>query len=125
MFDIFINTHTKFEKKVALAALKSLHASHANFSKTLLKNMHSYLHNTANSDDNFKRIVEILPLPTSRMSMELLELYMTILSRLLTEVVTHTQKKTNSIKRRRRFAILGIVLMSLMESASNYPILRE
>lgn len=125
VFDIFINTKMKYEKKVASHALKTLHKSHSNFSKTLLKNMHSYLHNNENTEEYFRRVVEILPLSSETMNMELLELYLTILSKVLAEIVHNTQKKTNSVKKRKRFTILKIVLTSLMECAGNYIILRE
>lgn len=125
VFDIFINTKMKYEKRVASQALKTLHRSHINFSKTLLKNMHSYLHNNSSSEDYFKRVVEILPLSSDTMNMELLELYLTILSKVLAEIVQSTQKKTNSVKKRKRITILKIVLTSLLECAGNYIILRE
>jgi hypothetical protein len=117
----------KYEKKVALHALKTLHAAHPNFAKTLLKNMHSYVHpqNNQGSEDCFRRVVEILPLSSRVMNIELLELYLTILSRITSEVLLNAQKKTNSIKKRRRNTILKIVLTSLLDCADNYSILRE
>lgn len=45
IFDIYINTKIKLEKTVAKSSLLSLHEIHKNFSRTLLKNMHSYLNN--------------------------------------------------------------------------------
>ena len=117
----------KYEKKVALHALQTLHAAHPNFAKTLLKNMHSYVHPLHNqaTEDPFRRVVELLPLSSRTMNMELLELYLTILSRVITEVLAMTQKKVSSWKKRRRNIILKIVLTSLLDCADNYSLLRE
>jgi hypothetical protein len=115
----------KFEKKVALKALRSMHADHVNFSKTLLKNMNSYLHSTTKAEDHFKKVVEILPLQTERMTMESLEIYLAILNKIANDVILHSHKKGNSVKKRRRVTIIKIVLTCLLECASNFPILRE
>lgn len=151
-----------------MTGLKTLHQVHHNFSKTLLKNMHSYLHfgsggstfasgmsgvtpsggalaNNTNagsfgqsalalsgssstnqsSDEQFKRILELLPLNSSCMNMELLEIYIAILQKLLNEVLLYLQKKSQSIRKRRRIPIVKIILCSLMDCASSFPILRE
>jgi hypothetical protein len=43
-----------------------MHSEHLNFSKTLLKNMNSYLHTSSLTDEWFKKLVEILPLSTEQ-----------------------------------------------------------
>lgn len=151
-----------------MAGLKTLHQAHHNFAKTLLKNMHSYLHfgsggsnfasglagnpavggslgnlstgvpfitvglglggsssSNQSSDEQFKRIVELLPLNSRSMNMELLEIYIAILQKLLNEVLIHLQKKSQSIRKRRRVPIVKIILASLMDCANSFPILRE
>jgi ATP-dependent Lon protease len=115
----------KYEKKVALFALRKMHSEHLNFSKTLLKNMNSYLHTSALTDEWFKKLVEILPLSTEHMTMEILEIYLAILNKIANEVLLHAQKKSTSIKKRRRVPIMKIVLTSFLECAINYPILRD
>jgi hypothetical protein len=114
----------KYEKQVAAATLKSLHQVHVNFSKTLLKNMHSYIHNQK-SEDCFKRVVQLLPLASQSLNMELLELYLTILSKLLNDLILLSSKKHHSLRKRRRFAILKIVLTAMLECSTNFTILRE
>lgn len=125
VFDIYINTKMKYEKKVALGALRKMHADHLNFSKTLLKNMNSYLHTSSLTDDCFKKLVEVLPLSTDRMTMEILEIYLAILNKIANEVLLHAQKKSTSIKKRKRVPIMKIVLTSFLDCAVNYPILRD
>lgn len=115
----------KFEKRVALKALRSMHEDHCNFSKTLLKNMNSYLHTASKSDDYFKKVVEILPLRSHRMNMESLEIYLAIISKIANDVLLYSQKKNASVKKRRRSTIIKVVLTALLECASNFPILRD
>jgi hypothetical protein len=55
IFDIFINSKMSYERRVTKRALKSLHTINKNFAKTMLKNMHSYLH----SPNHFKRVVSL------------------------------------------------------------------
>lgn len=124
IFDIFINTKMKYEKTVALRTLKSLHFTHKNFSRTLLKNMHSYLHNSEN-DDFFKRVVQLLPLKSEVFDMELLELYITILIKVLNELLTGIHRKNSELKKRKCIAITKIVLISVLESTRNFSIIRE
>lgn len=114
----------KYEKKVALKSLKTLHLTHKNFSRTLLKNMHSYLHNN-HSNDYFKRVVQLLPLNSEVLDMELLELYLTILIRIFNELVASCLKKGMNLKKAKRDKITKIVLASILETARNYSILRE
>lgn len=115
----------KYEKKVALNALRKMHSDHLNFSKTLLKNMNSYLHTSSLTDESFKKLVEILPLSTESMTMEILEIYLAILNKIANEVLFHAQKKSQSLKKRKRVPIMKIVLTSFLECAVNYPILRD
>lgn len=74
------------ERNVAKNSLKMLHNTHKNFSRTLLKNMHSYLHNQQN-DDYFKRVVQLLPLNSNALDMDLLELYLAILIKIFNDMV--------------------------------------
>lgn len=86
IFDIYINSKIKVERNVAKNSLKQLHNTHKNFSRTLLKNMHSYLHNQQN-DDYFKRVVHLLPLNSAVLDMELLELYLAILIKIFNDMI--------------------------------------
>lgn len=115
----------KFEKKVALKALRCMHEDHSNFSKTLLKNMNSYLHTASKSDEYFKKVVEILPLRSHRMNMESLEIYLAIVGKIANDVLLYSHKKNSSVKKRRRPTIIKIVLTALLECAANFPILRD
>lgn len=48
--------------------------------------MHSYLHNQQN-DDYFKRVVQLLPLNSNALDMDLLELYLAILIKIFNDMV--------------------------------------
>lgn len=114
----------KYEKLVALSTLKKLHFTHKNYTRTLLKNMHSYLHNTEN-DEYYKKVVQLLPLRSEVFDMELLELYITIIIKIFNELINGIQKKTSPFKQKRSLQITKIILISLLEATRNFSILRE
>jgi hypothetical protein len=57
--------------------------------------------------------------------MELLELYLAILMKIFSDLVTACLKTTNSKKKQHREKIVKIVLVSQLEVARNYSIMRE